>query len=276
MALMYLTAQSALLREANSGYSPSALAVNGSPPKALIAAKRDGLKVAIFVPSPDDPSIQFLAATGGLQGEIPTHDTSWLVNDERPGALVGSEVLAQYMASDYDTPIAARLGSQDASLLGNMVIIYDPSTVEVQQPGTFVIDGPDAANLANQFDFQSEKREGLSRRTSVDAVAPLMLTLVAILLPICSLLTGILFGQWYKMRDRVAIITGSNIYRLQFARGAMFAALGFVASTCVGAISYMSQPTTFDTRTYLAAVGALMTTSLIALILSSLRRKSQS
>lgn len=262
---MYVQAQGLLLKEANSAYSPDAVLVGGSPKEALSIAERENLEVLIFTPMADDWKMRAVAATRGAQNSIPIHDPQRIVDDEHPGTLMGREAAKNGGHGAALPPTAAYLGSSNNSLLGDLVLIYDPRLVVDSSSAEFVIDGPDVEILAKSFQIKESKREGLSRRTSVDAVAPLLMLLSVLLLVACSALSAALFQQRCRTLDRVARLCGASRPRIVVERMLAYFAVWLLGAVVVGAAISQLAAHPLALPEYGRAWGLTLLVSLIAL-----------
>jgi hypothetical protein len=178
--LSYSSAQEMLLREANSLYSGQALSVSGDLAAAVAEAERARLDVRFFRPLSDDGKTRAVLSATGSMTDLPTHDVSWPVSDARPGALVGANIVAtgiDVRADDVSYAIAGVLGSDDRSLVADDILIYDPALFADAGQQSFVLDGPDAADLASTLEEVRPADDGFTRRTNVDYVSPVIIGL---------------------------------------------------------------------------------------------------
>lgn len=252
--LTYRSAQGALLREANSLYSSSAVTVTGDAAKALATAQRGGLDVLLFLPIQNDDKTRAVVSARGTLDILPMHEVRWKVSDARPGALAGANVnpvtgRIDVLGTDYQ--IAGLLGTQDQSLVADDILIYDPAFFTEPTVQRFVIDGTDAAALAGGFDDARPVAEGISRRTNVDFVSPIMISLSVILLTLGAALVGYLANEWGAARDSIDRLWGRSrlmvltrrtaIYTLAWIGAASFAGvfLGGSSSTGIMFLEYV-------------------------------------
>ncbi|WP_133833393.1 hypothetical protein [Arthrobacter sp. JUb115] len=209
--LSYRAIQATTLQEANSLYTNRAIELSGDPSTAIDYARGDGLDVTIFQPLADDDHIRAVFSTTDVSGSLPLHDIRWNVSDSRPGALVGANlqaVGAEIVILGKEYEVAGLLGARDKSLLADEIVIYDPQLFEEPGERRFVVDGPDADRITERFENTRAIESGLSRRTNIDFISPIMNMLTVVLLITGTGILGYLTHTWGAARDSVDRLWG--------------------------------------------------------------------
>ncbi|MFJ2620504.1 hypothetical protein [Glutamicibacter sp. NPDC087344] len=237
--LTYRSAQEALLREANALYSSNAVAVTGEASKALAIAQHDDLDVLLFLPIQNNDKLRAVISAQGNLDMIPKHRVRWNVSDARPGAFAGANVApasghVDVLGTDY--PIAGLLGTQDQSLAADDILVYDPTFFTETTMQRFVIDGSDASVVAEKFNDARPVSESISRRTNLDFVTPVMVSLSLILLILGSALAGYLANEWGAARDSINRLWGRSRPMILIRRTAIYALVWVGAASIAGGV----------------------------------------
>ncbi|PPF41875.1 hypothetical protein C5B85_18310 [Pseudoclavibacter sp. AY1F1] len=278
-ALSFQAAQAAVLRESNALYSGRAMVMTGDVAATLTDARASGLDVQIYIELADDPHLRGVVSTGEpISDLLPIHDLRWTVSDERPGAMIGaahaeSAVMLDAGAFAERYEVAGRLGTSDRSLVADDILIYDPALFEAHDPRSFVVDGRDAELVGATIEGARYVDAGLSRRTNVDYVTPIVLGLAAALLILGAALTGYLSAQWSQGRDQVLRLWGQS-HPGRLTRRVASVSLVWCAAvmvTAVAAIAVVGAPSWRLLGPFSAAVGTLYLVALVSLIVTVLR-----
>jgi hypothetical protein len=274
--LSYRSAQEMLLREANSLYSGEALSVRGDLAAAVADARRDQLDVRFFRPLSDDGKTRAVLSSTGSLTDLPTHDVSWAVSDARPGALVGAEILAMGIdvgVGDAAYAVAGVLGTDDRSLVADDVLIYDPGLFVDAGPQAFVVDGPDAADLASTLEDVHPTDDGFSRRTNVDYVSPVIVGLSSAVLILGAGLAGHLVFALGRRRDTIEHLWGRSPVAVLGRRLGLSGAVWASAVLLVGVAFALFDPPAQVLSMYLQSGILLLGIFLLAFTMSSVVRK---
>ena len=159
-----------------------------------------------------DGDVRAVVVLSGQWTDVPLHDGHALTG--RPGeALVGADVAVRGddLVIDGTTyTVVGRLGVRTDSLLSDDVVLADPSQFSAS-PQRLLLDGPSSVRRYNaQFPGRSVEiiDDGTNRRTNVDAVSPVLVTLGALVVALIALIAGLQAGRWELRAAAVRFMTG--------------------------------------------------------------------
>ncbi|QSB21930.1 hypothetical protein [Curtobacterium sp. 24E2] len=164
----------------------------------------------VFVNLDDD--VRAVAVLSGRWTDVPLHDGHALTG--RPGeALVGADVAVRgddIAVGGKPYTVVGRLGVRADSLLSDDVVVADPSQFSAS-PQRLLLDGPSSVrHYSAQFPGRSVEiiDDGTNRRTNVDAVSPVLVTLGALVLTLIAVVAGLQAGRWELRTAAVRFTTG--------------------------------------------------------------------
>ncbi|ROS35154.1 hypothetical protein [Curtobacterium sp. PhB78] len=159
-----------------------------------------------------EEKVRAVAVLSGRWTDVPLHDGHALTG--RPGeALVGSDVAVRGDDLVFDGTtytVVGRLGVRADSLLSDDVVLADPSQFSAS-PQRLLLDGPSSVrHYSAQFPGRSVEiiDDGTNRRTNVDAVSPVLVTLGALVSTLIALIAGLQTGRWELRAAAVRFMTG--------------------------------------------------------------------
>lgn len=156
--------------------------------------------------------VRAVAMLSGRWTDVPLHDGHALTG--RPGeALAGADVAVRgddivVDGKPYD--VVGRLGVRADSLLSDDVIVADPSRFSAS-PQRLLLDGPSSVrHYSAEFPGRSVEivDDGTNRRTNVDAVSPVLVTLGVLVVMLIGVVAGLQAGRWELRTAAVRFATG--------------------------------------------------------------------
>ncbi|OII00229.1 hypothetical protein BIU95_08905 [Curtobacterium sp. MCBA15_007] len=156
--------------------------------------------------------VRAVAMLSGRWTDVPLHDGHALTG--RPGeALAGADVAVRgddivVDGKPYD--VVGRLGVRADSLLSDDVIVADPSRFSAS-PQRLLLDGPSSVrHYSAEFPGRSVEivDDGTNRRTNVDAVSPVLVTLGVLVVMLIGVVAGLQAGRWELRTAAVRFTTG--------------------------------------------------------------------
>jgi len=212
-----------------------------------------------------DDRVRAVAILSGRWTDVPLHDGHALTG--RPGeALAGADVAVHGddIAVDGKTyNVVGRLGVRADSLLSDDVIVADPSRFSAS-PQRLLLDGPNSGRHYNaQFPGRSVEiiDDGTNRRTNVDAVSPVLVTLGALVVTLIAVVAGLQAGRWELRAAAVRFTTGIRPLNTLRSAAARVAVIGAAACTTALAGAAVIRQTTIldlDVTPAVIAVGTVV------------------
>lgn len=159
-----------------------------------------------------DDHVRAVAIVAGAWLDVPLHSGHALTG--APGeALVGADAAVRRGAiavggETYD--VVGRLGVRAESLLSVEVVVADPSLFSAS-PQRLLLDGPDSArHYRAQFPGRGVEvvDDGTNRRTNVDTVSPVVITLGALVTVLITVIAGVQAGRRELRTAAVRFTTG--------------------------------------------------------------------
>lgn len=245
LLLRYEGKLGSLLLEGNKMYSSQAAIVEDGPGPVLDRLPQLGWDACAFLLSADDGGMRLVAANDFEAQEFPLYQGSGFTNEGAREALIGAEVETEsdggkeyYLYHDQRYEVRGRLGTKPDSLLQKDVLLKDDALFRTMEASALVLDGTSAAARYHvlapaasiqAFDF------GADRRTSVDAVSPVLFGIGGCLVLAGYLCAGLLYGYRMAAKNRVLDVLGVSrrrIYGRQSGMLAVLAAGSFAAAFC--------------------------------------------
>lgn len=159
-----------------------------------------------------EDQVRAVALLSGRWTDVPLHDGHPPTG--RPGeALVGADVTVRgddFAVEGKKYTVVGRLGVRADSLLSDDVVLADPSQFS-GSPQRLLLDGPNSVrHYSAQFPGRSVEiiDDGTNRRTNVDAVSPVLVTLGALVVTLIALIAGVQAGRWECRTGVVRFATG--------------------------------------------------------------------
>ena len=159
--------------------------------------------------------------------------------------------------------MVGRLGVRADSLLSDDVVLADPSQFSAS-PQRLLLDGPDSVrHYTAQFPGRSVEiiDDGTNRRTNVDAVSPVLVTLGALVVTLIAVVAGLQAGRWELRTAAVRFTTGFRPLNTLRSAAARVALIGTAAcTTALAGAASVRQTTTLDldVTTAVIAVGSVV------------------
>ena len=212
-----------------------------------------------------DDRVRAVAILSGRWTDVPLHDGHALTG--RPDeALAGADVAVRgddivVDGKPYD--VVGRLGVRADSLLSDDVIVADPSRFSTS-PQRLLLDGPNSVRHYNaQFPGRSVEiiDDGTNRRTNVDAVSPVLVTLGALVVTLIAVVAGLQAGRWELRAAAVRFTTGIRPLTTLRSAAARVAVIGTAACTTALTGAAVVRQTTIldlDVTTAVVAVGTVV------------------
>ena len=209
--------------------------------------------------------VRAVAMLSGRWTDVPLHDGHALTG--RPGeALAGADVAVRgddivVDGKPYD--VVGRLGVRADSLLSDDVVIADPSRFSTS-PQRLLLDGPNSTrHFSAQFPGRSVEiiDDGTNRRTNVDAVSPVLVTLGALVVTLIAVVAGLQAGRWELRTAAVRFTTGIRPLNTLRSAAARVAVIGAAACTTALAGAAVIRQTTIldlDVTPAVIAVGTVV------------------
>ncbi|MCS5493271.1 hypothetical protein [Curtobacterium flaccumfaciens] len=226
-----------------------------------------------------DGDVRAVVVLSGQWTDVPLHDGHALTG--RPGeALAGANVAGRgddivVDGKPYD--VVGRLGVRADSLLSDDVIVADPSRFSAS-PQRLLLDGPSSVrHYSAEFPDRSVEiiDDGTNRRTNVDAVSPVLVTLGALVIMLITVVAGLQAGRWELRTAAVRFTTG--IRPLSTLRSAAIRVSVITIAACTTALAGAAvvRRTTLlylDVTTVVVAVGTVVLAVSVASFLQGTRR----
>jgi hypothetical protein len=231
----------------------------------------------VFVELED--GVRAVAILSGQWTDVPLHDGHALTG--RPGeALAGADVAVRgddivVDGKPYD--VVGRLGVRADSLLSEDVVLADPSRFSAS-PQRLLLDGPSSArHYSAQFPGRSVEiiDDRTNRRTNVDAVSPVLVTLGVLVVALIALIAGLQAGRWELRAAAVRFATGIRPLNTLRSAAARVAVISTAAcTTAIAGAAVVRQTTTLDLDVTAAvvAVGTVVLAVSVASLLQGTRR----
>ncbi|MCU0151345.1 hypothetical protein [Curtobacterium poinsettiae] len=179
--------------------------------------------------------VRAVAMLSGRWTDVPLHDGHALTG--RPGeALAGADVAVRgddivVDGKPYD--VVGRLGVRADSLLSDDVVLADPAQFSAS-PQRLLLDGPSSAHhYSAQFPGRSVEviDDGTNRRTNVDAVSPVLVTLGVLVVMLIGVVAGLQAGRWELRAAAVRFTAGIRPLTTLHSAAARVAVIGTAACT---------------------------------------------
>ena len=223
--------------------------------------------------------VRAVAMLSGRWTDVPLHDGHALTG--RPGeALAGADVAVRgddivVDGKPYD--VVGRLGVRADSLLSDDVIVADPSRFSAS-PQRLLLDGPSSVrHYSAEFPGRSVEivDDGTNRRTNVDAVSPVLVTLGVLVVMLIGVVAGLQAGRWELRTAAVRFTTG--IRPLSTLRSAATRVSVITIAACTTALAgaaVVRQATLLDldVTTVVVSVGIVVLAVSVASFLQGTRR----
>ena len=223
--------------------------------------------------------VRAVAMLSGRWTDVPLHDGHALTG--RPGeALAGADVAVRgddivVDGKPYD--VVGRLGVRADSLLSDDVIVADPSRFSAS-PQRLLLDGPSSVrHYSAEFPGRSVEivDDGTNRRTNVDAVSPVLVTLGVLVVMLIGVVAGLQAGRWELRTAAVRFTTG--IRPLSTLRSAATRVSVITIAACTTALAgaaVVRQATLLDldVTTVVVSVGTVVLAVSVASLLQGTRR----
>lgn len=182
-----------------------------------------------------DGDVRAVAILSGRWTDVPLHDGYALTG--RPGeALAGADVAVRgddIVVSGKTYNVVGRLGVRADSLLSDDVVLADPSRFSAS-PQRLLLDGPSSVrHYSAEFPGRSVEiiDDGTNRRTNVDAVSPVLVTLGTLVVALIALAAGLQAGRWEVRAAAVRFTTGIRPLNTLRSAAARVAVIGTAACT---------------------------------------------
>ncbi|MBT1631029.1 hypothetical protein [Curtobacterium flaccumfaciens] len=226
-----------------------------------------------------DGDVRAVVVLSGQWTDVPLHDGHALTG--RPGeALVGAavDVRGEDITVDGTTyEVVGRLGVRADSLLSDDVIIADSSRFSAS-PQRLLLDGPNSVrHYSTRFPGRSVEiiDDGTNRRTNVDAVSPVLVTLGVLVVALIALIAGLQAGRWELRAAAVRFATGIRpltTFRSAAIRVGVISTA--VCTTALAGAAVVKQTTILDLDVTAAvvAVGTVVLAVSVASFLQGTRR----
>ncbi len=224
LALAYGSRQRELTLEGNDLYSSERIVVSadiedlnrrmgGSKPPFVAYKRLDGSGRIRAVHSSDPASFPY-----------PLHRGRQFSDADRRAALVGGNVATRTVGDrdvfDYDGhgyEVVGYLGRAQDSLLQDDVLLVDDALFGRQTEETLFLDG---AHIQERFRdaFPGQKigtmNQSTNRRTSIDLVSPVLLTLSYGIQVLGAVFLGLIVAAFTRRRSRIAALIGRSRFRI--------------------------------------------------------------
>lgn len=223
---LYSFQQQELILEGNHLYSSDAKLAQDIPFEQLLSlAHESGSDARIFAKYNDQEDVRAVFSANYEAIPFPLFQGKGLSNNTEDEALVGSSVKTrtengkEYIEQDGKLfSVAGRLGSTTHSPLQNSIVLKFGSSASSEKLSNFVVDGAFDTNRAKNKSPQSSFEpldQGVSKRTSIDTVSPLLMEggLLAVLLSLS--IAGLLHAQSKRREISLLIIKGEQRLHLQ-------------------------------------------------------------
>lgn len=223
---LYSFQQQALILEGNHLYSNDAKLVQDIPFEQLLSlAHESGSDARIFAKYNDQKDVIAVFSANYEALPFPLFQGKGLSNNTEDEALVGASVETrtengkEYIEQDGKLfSVAGRLGSTAHSPLQNSIVLKFGSSTSSEKLSNFVVDGAFDTNRAKSESPQSSfepLNQGVSKRTSIDTVSPLLMGggLLAVLLSLS--IAGLLHAQSKRREISLLTIKGEQRLHLQ-------------------------------------------------------------
>jgi hypothetical protein len=226
-----------------------------------------------------DDRVRAVAMLSGRWTDVPLHDGHALTG--RAGeALAGADVTVHgddivVDGKPYD--VVGRLGVRAGSLLSEDVVLADPSRFSAS-PQRLLLDGPSSArHYSAQFPGRSVEiiDDSTNRRTNVDAVSPVLVTLGVLVVALIALIAGLQAGRWELRAAAVRFATGIRPLNTLRSAAASVAVTGTAAcTTALAGVAVVRRTTILDldVTPAIVAVGTVVLAVSIASFWQGTRR----
>ncbi|WIB34063.1 hypothetical protein [Curtobacterium sp. MCSS17_005] len=223
--------------------------------------------------------VRAVVALSGQWTDVPLHDGHALTG--RPGeALVGAAVDVRdeeitVGATTYE--VVGRLGVRADSLLSDDVVLADPTQFSAS-PQRLLLDGPSSVRHYNaEFPGRSVEiiDDGTNRRTNVDAVSPVLVTLGVLVIMLIAVVAGLQAGRWELCTAAVRFTTGIRPLTTLRSAAIRVGVISIAASTTALAGAAVVRQTTIldlDVTTAVVAIGTVVLAVSVASFWQGARR----
>lgn len=226
-----------------------------------------------------EDQVRAVAILSGRWTDVPLHDGHPPTG--RPGeALVGADVTVRgddLAVEGKKYTVVGRLGVRADSLLSDDVVLADPSQFS-GSPQRLLLDGPNSVrHYSAQFPGRSVEiiDDGTNRRTNVDAVSPVLVTLGALVVTLIALIAGVQAGRWECRTGAVRFATGVRPLTTLRSAAARVGVISIVAGTTALVVAAAARHTTIldiDVTAAVVAVGTVVLAISVASFWQGARR----
>ncbi len=167
----------------------------------------------------ENPELRIMVANDYSAVPLPQHGSRETLASCTLEAIVGADVTTEEIEAVVpEMRIAeARLGVSDESVLSRTILISDVEALRASaNAGTLVVDGAQAAQRYAELRPSAQLRafsRGLARRSDVDVLSPIILTLAFVLVAVGGVVAGVLHGLAMLPVVRVRRLIGLSIVK---------------------------------------------------------------
>lgn len=222
--LLYKENQQQLTLEGNRLYSTQSIKVSGNLNDIRTQWQAAGDGFAAYKHVDDVGMVRSVYSPDYSSIHYPIHRGRTFTQDDTKAALVGAGVELverhneSYFVFDGDEyEVVGYLGRHAESLLQYDVLLADPHLFAGNGSEPLVLDGPNVATHYSTFfnDGTIERmNQSTNRRTNIDFVSPILITLGFGVMALGSIFIGLLAASSVRERNRVGVLVGRTRRRM--------------------------------------------------------------